>query len=69
MATKTTPKKEATKSVKVRAVFNRMRNPHTGAVFLVNKHTDVIDLASKENFWVRSQLKAKVLKIVEHKDD
>lgn len=55
---------QANKSVKVRAVFNRMRNPHTGAIFNVQKDTDVIDLNSDDNFWTRSQIEAKVLKVV-----
>lgn len=50
--------------VRVRAVFNRMRNPYTEATFSTNKVTDVIDLQSKENCWTRDQIAAKVLEIV-----
>lgn len=50
--------------VSVRAKFNRMRNPYTGAVFTKSKSTDVIDLNSKENTWTRDQIAAKVLEIV-----
>jgi len=50
--------------VQVMAVFNRMRNPHTLAVFTKHKATDVLDLQSKENAWTRDQIAAKVLRIV-----
>lgn len=60
----TPPEVEAPKGVRVQAVFNRMRNPHTGAVFTKNKSVDVLDLDSKDNTWTRSQLRAGVLKIV-----
>lgn len=50
--------------VSVRAKFNRMRNPYTGAVFTKSKSTDVLDLNSKENTWTRDQIAAKVLEIV-----
>jgi len=58
------PKAEAVTSVKVRAMFNRMRNPYTGAVFSKAKVTDVIDLDSPDNAWTRDQIKAKVLEVV-----
>lgn len=50
--------------VRVRAKFNRMRNPYTAATFSTNKVTDVIDLQSKDNAWTRDQINAKVLEIV-----
>jgi len=50
--------------VKVKAVFNRMRNPHTGAIFTKHKSTDVIDLNSDDNNWTRAQIRAKVLEVV-----
>jgi len=56
--------KEAPEVVRVKAVFNRMRNPYTEAIFTKNKVTDVIDLQSKENSWTRDQIAAKVLVIV-----
>lgn len=53
-----------TTNVCVRAVFNRMRNPYTGAVFNKAKGTDVINLDSQDNAWTRSQINAKVLEII-----
>lgn len=55
---------EEVEVVRVRAVFNRMRNPYTAAVFTKTKVTDVIDLQSKDNTWTRHQINAKVLEIV-----
>ena len=50
--------------VKVMAVYNRMRNPHTGILFIPEIPVDINDLDAPENYWVRSQIKANVLKIV-----
>ena len=51
-------------NVSVRAVFNRMRNPYTGAVFTKAKGTDVNNLNSPDNAWTRDQIAAKVLEII-----
>ncbi len=48
-------------NVQVSAVYNRMRNPYTGAVFTKGKPTDVVGLDSDENAWTRKQIFAGVL--------
>lgn len=52
-------------SVQVISMHRKMRNPHTGALFYPDRLTDVVDLNGDENFWVRSQIEAGVLKVYE----
>jgi len=55
---------EVPKGRKIQAVYNRMRNPHTGAMFKTNLPTDVLDLTTLDNAWTRAQLIAGTLKEV-----
>lgn len=51
-------------SVKLQAVFNRMLNPHTGAVYRVGMSTDLNDLTAPESKFERAQLNAGTLRKV-----
>lgn len=53
------------KPVKLRAVYNRMRNSVTGAVYKVHQTTDVANLEAPECAFERAQLEAGVLLLVE----
>ena len=64
-----TPAQEAGSNVKVMILAHRMRHPVSGVMFAPGVPVDIINLEAPENIFVRHQLAAGVMQLVESPED